>query len=75
MKSISIDKPIDLGQIEEDCRSANEPMFLTSGDHIHLVVMDIDYFEKTTQRYYETLSILEGLKDINEGRVVDAKKL
>lgn len=75
MKLISMDKSIDLWQIEKSCRSANEPTFFLGRLYIRLVAMDIDYFERTIQKYYEFQSVPERLKDIEEGETVEQGKL
>ena len=33
--------------------------------------MDIDYYERTMQEMEELKLVMEGLKDVEEGRVVD----
>ena len=36
-----------------------------------LVLMDIEYYEKTMQKIYEAKNVLEGLKDLKEGNTED----
>ena len=38
-----------------------------------LVVMDIDYYEKTMRKMYEAKIILDGLEDVKSGNTVDGK--
>lgn len=38
-----------------------------------LVVMDIDYYEKTMRKVYEAKIILDGLEDVKSGNTVDGK--
>ena len=36
-----------------------------------LVVMDLDYYEKTMRKIYEAKQVNEGLSDIENGRIID----
>ena len=36
-----------------------------------LVVMDIDYYERTMSKLYEAKAILDGLEDVKSGNTVD----
>ena len=36
-----------------------------------VLVMDIDYYERTMQKMYEAKAVIEGLEDIKAGRTVD----
>lgn len=36
-----------------------------------LVVMDIDYYERTMSKLYEAKTILDGLEDVKSGNTVD----
>mgnify|MGYP007097102763 CR=1 FL=1 len=38
-----------------------------------LVVMDIEYYERTMQKMYEAKAVLDGLADVKSGKVVDGK--
>ena len=38
-----------------------------------LVVMDIEYYERTMQKMYEAKAVLDGLADVKAGKVVDGK--
>ena len=38
-----------------------------------MVVMDIDYYEKTMRKVYEAKIILDGLEDVKAGNTVDGK--
>lgn len=60
-------------EIERLCAEENGPVFVTKNGYGRLVVMDIDYFAKTFQKLYEANIINEGLKDIENGNVVDGK--
>ena len=46
-------------------------MFVTKNGYGCLVVMDIDYYERTMKEMEEAKLIMEGLKDVEEGRTYD----
>ena len=58
-------------EIAELCRKTAEPIYLTKNGEGDLVVMDIDYYERTMQKMYEAKAVIEGLEDIKAGRTVD----
>ena len=60
-----------LDEIERRCAEENGPVFVTKNGYGRLVVMDIDYYERTMQEMEELKLVMEGLKDVEEGRVVD----
>ena len=55
-------------EIERRCAEENGPVFVTKNGYGRLVVMDIDYYERTMK---ELKLVMEGLKDDEEGRIVD----
>ncbi len=58
-------------KVERCCAEENGPVFVTKNGYGRLVVMDIDYYEKTMRKMYEAKTILEGLKDVKSGNTVD----
>ena len=58
-------------EVERLCAEENGPVFVTKNGYGRLVVMDIDYYEKTMRRMYEAKTILEGLEDAKSGNTVD----
>ena len=50
-------------EIERRCAEENGPVFVTKNGYGRLVVMDIDYYERTMQEMEEAKLILEGLDD------------
>lgn len=58
-------------EVERRCAEENGPVFVTKNGYGRLVVMDIDYYEKTIRKMYEAKTILEGLKDVKSGNTVD----
>lgn len=65
----------DTVDIERRCSEENGPVFVTKNGYGRLVVMDIEYYERTIQKIYEARMIIEGLEDVNEGRISDGKSV
>lgn len=60
-------------EVERRCAEENGPVFITKNGYGRLVVMDIDYYEKTMRKVYEAKIILDGLEDVKSGNTVDGK--
>ncbi|MDO4383403.1 MAG: type II toxin-antitoxin system prevent-host-death family antitoxin [Eubacteriales bacterium] len=60
-------------EVERRCAEENGPVYITKNGYGRLVVMDIEYYERTMQKMYEAKLIMEGLEDVREGRTVDGK--
>lgn len=60
-------------EIERRCAEENGPVFITKNGYGRLVVMDIEYYERTMQKMYEAKMITEGLEDVKAGRLVDGE--
>lgn len=60
-------------EVERRCAEENGPVFVTKNGYGRLVVMDIDYYEKTMRKVYEAKTILDGLEDVKSGNTVDGK--
>lgn len=58
-------------EIERRCAEENGPVFVTKNGYGRLVVMDIEYYERTMKEMEELKLVMEGLKDVDEGRVLD----
>ena len=58
-------------EIARRCAEENGPVFVTKNGYGRLVVMDIEYYERTMKEMEEAKLIMEGLRDVDEGRVVD----
>ena len=58
-------------EVERLCAEENGPVFVTKNGYGRLVVMDIDYYEKTMRKMYEAKMILEGLEDVKSGNTID----
>ena len=57
-------------EIERHC-AAGGPVFVTKNGYGRLVVMDIEYFEKTMGKIYEAKLVNEGLSDLVNGKLVE----
>ena len=58
---------------ERRCAEENGPVYITKNGYGRLVVMDIEYYERTMQKMYEAKAVLDGLADVKAGKVVDGK--
>ena len=58
-------------EVERLCTEENGPVFVTKNGYGRLVVMDIDYYEKTMRKMDEATTILDGLKDVKSGNTVE----
>lgn len=58
-------------EVERRYAEENGPVFVTKNGYGRLVVMDIEYYEKTMRKMDEAKSILDGLKDAKSGNTVD----
>jgi len=72
MQIIPIRDLKDTVEIERKCAEENGPVFITKNGYGRLVIMDIDFYERTMQKMYEIQLIQEGLDDLEEGNVSDA---
>lgn len=58
-------------EIERRCAAAGGPVFVTKNGYGKLVVMDIEYYEKTMAKIYEAKLIADGLSDVENGKTED----
>ncbi len=58
-------------EVEKLCIKEQGPVYITKNGYGRLVVMDIEYYEKTLQKIAESKAVLEGLKDLKEGNTKD----
>ncbi len=61
----------DTVAIEKRCAEAGGPVFVTKNGYGRLVVMDIEYYEKTMAKIYEAKLIADGLSDVEHGKTED----
>lgn len=69
MQIIPIRDLKDTVKIETLCTEENGPVFVTKNGYGRLVVMDIEYYERTMKQLYEAAAIQKGLEDVENGRV------
>lgn len=62
-------------EIERQCVAEAGPVYVTKNGYGKLVVMDIGYYEQTTQKMYEAKAVIEGLMDLKDGRTVDGHEV
>lgn len=60
-------------EVERRCAEENGPVYVTKNGYGRLVVMDIEYYERTMQKMYEAKAIMEGLQDVKAGRLVEGE--
>ena len=58
-------------KVERLCAEENGPVFVTKNGYGRLVVMDIDYYEKTMSKMDESKTIIDGLKDVKSEDIVE----
>ena len=63
----------DTVAIEKRCAEAKGPVFVTKNGYGRLVVMDIEYYEKTMSMIYEAKMVNDGLADIEAGKTQDGE--
>ena len=61
----------DTVEIERRCAESGGPVFVTKNGYGRLVVMDIEYYEKTMGKIYEAKLVNEGLSELENGKTVD----
>lgn len=58
-------------EVERRCAEENGPVYVTKNGYGRLVVMDIEYFERTMRKMYEAQALIAGMEDLKADRVVD----
>ena len=58
-------------EVESRCAEENGPVYVTKHGYGRLVVMDIEYYERTMKKMYEAKALIDGIADAEAGRVVD----
>lgn len=71
MKIIPMHDLKNTAEVERRSAEENGPIFVTKNGYGRLVVMDIDYYEKTMRKMDEATTILDGLKDVKSGNTVE----
>ena len=57
-------------EVERRCAEENGPVFVTKNGYGRLVVMDIEYYEKTMRKMYEAKTILNALENVKSNNTV-----
>ena len=60
-------------EIERKCAEENGPIFVTKNGYGRLVVMDIDYYEKTMRSIDEAHMVNQGIEDYENGHITDGR--
>ena len=63
----------DTTKIEKLCNETKAPIFITKNGYNKLVIMGIECFERLMNEFYEAKNINQGLKDLDENKVIDGK--
>lgn len=58
-------------EVERRCAEENGPVYVTKNGYGRLVVMDIEYFERTMRKMYEAQALIAGMDDVKAGLVAD----
>ena len=59
----------DTVKIEALCAEENGPVFVTKNGYGRLVVMNIEYYERTMQQIQEASALAAGLEDVENGKL------
>ena len=60
-------------EIERKCASSGEPVFVTKNGYGRLVVMDIEYYERTMRKIDEAGLVNKGINEYEQGKAVDGR--
>lgn len=60
-------------EVERRCAEENGPVFVTKNGYGRLVVMDIEYYERTMKKIYEAKAVMDGIQDLKAGLVQDGE--
>ena len=58
-------------EIERRCAEENGPVYVTKNGYGRLVVMDIEYYERTMRKMYEAQALIAVMEDVEAGRTKD----
>ena len=70
MKIIPMHDLKNTAEVESLCAEENGPVFVTKNGYGRLVIMNIEYYEKTMRKMDEATTILDGLKDVKSENTV-----
>ena len=58
-------------EVERRCAEEHGPVYVTKNGYGRLVVMDIEYYERTMRKMYEAQALIAGMEDVEAGRTKD----
>ena len=58
-------------EVERRCVEENGPVYVTKNGYGRLVVMDIEYYERTMRKMYEAQALIAGMEDVEAGHTKD----
>ena len=58
-------------EVERRCAEENGPVYVTKNGYGRLVVMDIEYYERTMRKMYEAQALIAGMEDGAAGLTKD----
>ena len=58
-------------EVERRWAEENGPVYVTKNGYGRLVVMDIEYYERTMRKMYEAQALIAGMEDVEAGRTKD----
>lgn len=61
-------------EIERKCEKEDGPVFITKNGYGCLVVMNMDYYERTMGQIEEAALVNRGIRDYENGKTVDGKQ-
>ena len=71
MQIIPIKDLRDTNKVSEMCKEVKEPIFITKNGYGDMVIMDIKTYEEKFERIEMYEAILDGIKDVENGKVND----
>ena len=73
MKIIPIRDLKNTVEIEKYRSEEQGPVFITKNGYGRLVVIDIEYYERTMREIEEAKLLLDGIKDVQNNNILDGK--
>jgi len=73
MKIIPIRDLKNTVEIEKYCSEEQGPVFITKNGYGRLVVMDIEYYERTMREIEEAKLLINGIKDVQNNDILDGE--
>lgn len=61
-------------EVEKCCVEEKGPVYVTKNGYGRLVVMDIEYYERTMRKMYEAKALMEGMEDVKGGKTFDGEE-